>query len=346
MKKLRSLILLLLCALSLTACVGEGCALPRRRDLLFLKKHPIAPFDTAQTGRMANTMNGNRCLAVGDRLYTLELGDDQRSCLMAYRLEGGRVSRPLLLAENCAPRWLCEHEGVLYYVNDSNGGCIEKLDTGSLERQVLVALPCSYLQIKDERLYYRGERGWLCSVSLSGEERQVVMDKSCCYPYFLGDLLIYQSESEGEILKLRYSGEGKVREIALTEAPAYAPTVIGDRLYYTSRGQVYSMGLDGLEAARCESPAATAAAEYITEGGQWYARGITEGYGISQWRCPLPDGSAEELKGSGYIYCDFLSEELRVDSHYFADSRLRGFVISGPEGELCEYLYGRISNLD
>lgn len=343
MKKLGCLVLVIMTLLSLTACSGEVCALPRRLDAFYLYRNPIAAFSHEQSGQMMNVMGANRVLVTEDVLYTLELDEDSRPVLASYKLEGERLSDFQVLRESCVPKWLTEHEGVLYYVNEENGDTLECVELENLEWKLLVEEPCSYLQIKDGKLYYRNAEHFFCSATLDGKNVETVLNKSCCYPFFVGDALIYQSESEGDILKLRFANGAK--EIALTEMAAYAPVVIEDRIFFTCDGWVQSMRLDGMAPALCSSDIVNGAAEYFYDGGLWYARAVSIGYGVQQWRCVLPEGHAEDYPYSGYSYCDFTGGGFRVDADYFADGRLRAFILYAPQGGRAEYLYGKITNL-
>ena len=343
MKKLGCLILLVIVLLSLTACGGEICALPNKLDALYLYRNPIETFSQEQSGQMANVMGGNRVYITEDALYTLELDENSAPVLASYKLEAQRLSDYEVLRVNCAPRWIREHEGILYYINGENGDALECIELEGLEHQVLVDGPCSYLQVEGGKLYFRNAEHIFCSAELNGQNITGVLDEPCCYPYIFGDRLIYQSESEGEILKLRFLNGAKV--IDLTQMAAYAPVIINDRIFYTCDGWVQSMRLDGMSPARCSSDYVSAAAEYIFEGGAWYARAVSTGYGVQQWRCALPEGMAEDYPYSGYSYCDFLGFGFRVDADYFADGRLRAFMVYTPQGGGAEYLYGKITNL-
>lgn len=344
MKKLFLLLMTLLCSLGLASCAGETVALPKAADLLFMRRHPIAPFSAEESGRMQSFMSENRALVSGDAVYTLELDEQHEPVLARYRLSGGRLSDFRVLTINCVPKWLTEHEGALYFVNELNGNRIERLEPDSGSYEILTDYACSYLQIVDGRLYFCDEEGFFCTSAMDGSDKRVIIDKPCCYPYLLGEAVLFQSESEGEILKLRYSIDGEPREIALTENRAYAPVVIGERLYYTMDAQIHSMGLDGLRPEILECPTVSSAAEFFREGEIWYARAITEGYGISQWRCPLEGGVVEENGYMGYLYCDFTDGKRRIDADYFSDGRLRAFLLTGTGGGRNEYLYGEVTN--
>ena len=345
MKKLFLLLMTLLCSLGLASCAAESIALPKMTDVLLLRRYPIAPLDAEQSGRMQSIMSANRAYVGEDMLCTLELDAEHQPVLAGYSIENKSLSEFRVLVRSCVPKWLTEHEGSLYYVNELNGRRIERLEAGASEPQVLTDYACSYLQIKDGRLWFCDDVGYFCSAAMDGSDKQVVIDKSCCYVCFLGDAIIFQSESEGEILKLRLSTDGRGREIALTKKAAYAPLVIEDRLYYTMDGQLHSMGLDGLHPAVTESPRISGAAEFIIEGGRWYARAITEDYGITQWRCPIEGGAAEENGYKGYLYCDYADAQWRVDADYFSDGRLHSFILTGPKGARSEYLYGEVTNI-
>ena len=345
MKKLVLLLMTLLCSLCLCSCAAESVALPKMTDVLFLRRNPVAQADAEESGRMQSIMSANRALVTEDALYTLELDGEHQPVLASYKLENRQLSDFRVLVRNCVPQWLTEHEGSIYYINELNGRRIERLDEGAAEPQWLTDYACSYLQIKDGRLYFCDEAGYFCTTAADGSDKRVIIDKPCCYVCFIGDVLLFQSESEGEILKLRFSTDGKTREIALTERPAYAPLMIEDRLYYTMDGQLHSMGLDGLHPETADSPRISGAAEFILEGGGWHARAISEDYGISQWTLLLEGGTAEDIGYKGYLYCDYADAQWRVDADYYSDGRLRSFILSGPKGSRSEYLYGEVTNI-
>lgn len=345
MKKLFLLLITLISCLGLASCAAESVALPKMTDLIFLRRHPIAPFSAEESGRMQSVMSANRARVSGETLYTLELDDAHQPVLVSYSIGKQGLSDFRVLAGNCVPKWLTEHDGYLYYINELNGGRIERLKPGDAEPRQLTDYACSYLQIKDGRLYFCDEAGYFCTAAADGSDKRVIIDKPCCYVYQLGEVIIFQSESEGEILKLRFSTDGKAREVALTERAAYAPLIIGERLYYTMDGQIHSMNLDGLGPETMDSPRVSGAAEYVLEGSGWYVRAISEDYGITQWRCPVEGGPAEENGYKGYLYCDFADAQWWVDADYFSDGRLRSFILNGPKGSRSEYLYGEVTNI-
>lgn len=343
MKKLFCLLMTLLCSLGLASCTGESVALPKMTDLLLLRRHPITAFSTAESARMQTHMSANRVLATEEALYTLELDRDQEPVLASYKLENGQLSQYRRLSRDCVAKWLVEHEGSLYYVNELNAQRIERIELATGKKTVLTDYPCSYLQIKEGQLWFCDGAGYFCKAELDGSGKTAVIGKSCCYTYVMDDSVLFQSESEGEILKLFIIEEGK--EIALTERTAYAPVIIGERLYYSMDGQIHSMGIDGMGTAVLESPKVSGAAEYILEDGAWYARAITEGYGLNQWCCPIEGGQSEDKGYKGYLYCDYADGFYRVDADYFSDARLRSFILTGSDGSRSEYLYGQATNI-
>lgn len=345
MKKLGCLILVIAALLTLTACGEELCALPDWWDALYLRRNPLPAVNREESGQMINVMGANRALVTEDALYTLELDEDSSPLLASYRLEGRQLSDFRILRDGCVPKWLTEHEGSLYYINGENGDAIECLELESMEHKVLTEGPCAYLQIRGGKLYFIDGQSRLCSMAADGSKMVTLLNERCCYPYIMGDVLIYQSEDEGETLKLRFGLGESAKEISLTEEAAYAPVIINDRLFYTSGGWIKSMRLDGMAPSLYSSDMVNGAAEYIFENGSWYARAVSTGYGVQQWRCALPEGQAENYPYSGYSYCDFTGGGYRVDADYFADGRLRAFILYTPEGSRAEYLYGEITNL-
>ena len=158
---------------------------------------------------MHNCMHANRVFLAEDTLYTLELASDQTPVLACYRLTEGRLSAFRELVRPCVPQWICTLNGKLYYVNTYRGQRLEELDPVSGALRILYEGDCSYLQVRENSLYFRNQEALFCRLDPVSGQVQPLMDEPCCYPYFLGDALLYQSEREGEILKLRFEREGK-----------------------------------------------------------------------------------------------------------------------------------------
>lgn len=342
MRKFFSLLLILVLLFLLPACSeGRVCALPNEEDARLLAKRPIETPSAEESMEMARYMSANRVFVSGDAIYTLDFDENFQPVLASYRRQGDGLSDFCILVRDCVPEWLCLYENCLYYVNLFANGYIEACELSTGLRSVLVESPSSYLSVRDGRLYYCDERGYFCSAGLDGRDERVILNKSCCYPWFLGEALIYQDENDGERLHLYWPADST--DIVLSPERAYAPLVLGEKLIYSVEGAIRAMNIDGYDPEGYLTPALTGAAELIYEHGVWKLRGLSDGYGIEQWCLELTGGSVENCDPGLYRWCDFIDSNYRVDAVYFPDGRLRDFELIGADGSITRYLSGKIT---
>lgn len=336
-KNLLCLILPVLCLVWLCGCGKSGNAVvPDKEDLKLLEARTPQAFSPEETERMIRFMSANRAFLSGGRLYCLGFDEAYLPLLVSYRLEDNTLSDWTSLAENCVPEYLCMADERLYYINAQAGNSIESIAPDGSDRQVLHEGPCSFLQIYEDALYYCTENGLLCRAGLDGSGEAPVLDKSCFYPYLTDGMLIYQ-EAGNKHLRLHWLEDGT--DIELTGHAAYAPVVIGERIYYTGQDGLMSMSLDGMDGDALPVPSLQGAVEFCLQGDGFLARGVTDENGLRQWSLALEslaDG-LEYAQERGYLRCDYAGDGYRIDAAYNSDGRLRCFTLTAPDGSAIEY---------
>lgn len=332
----RTLLPLCLCAaLLLTGCGAEAETSPpepERSRTVTLVEEPLAlpQFEGEESARMACYMAANRALVDGETLYTLDFDALFRPVLARYQLSETGLSGYEILAEDCAASYLCLYQDALYYLSE---GRIERLNLSDGEREVLVEGPCLSLQLADGMLYYRDAQGSFCRIRPDGSSQTVLLRQPCDYAYVLGELLLYQSETDG--LRLHLRELDGTRDELLSEEPAYAPLLLGPWLYYSSVGSLVRMDAATRETRSFDLPPLRGEAEFFCSPEDWVARiGLDDG-GVGQALLTLGEEARLSLCGyQGYRLCDFVSETLRVDAMYEADGRLRCFALCAYGREL------------
>lgn len=343
MRKIFSLIVIFALIFAFSGCSdGRVCALPDEKDARILAKRPVAAPEVAESMEMARYMCANRVFVTADTVYTLDFDENYQPILASYERRGMELSQPKTLVNDCAPEWLCLYEGRLYYVNSFANGYIECFDPATGLRAVVVDKPSAYLSVREGRLYYCNERGFFCTAGLDGNGEQVIIGKSCCYPWFLGEAVIYQDENDGERLHLFWPSDGT--DIKLSAEAAYAPVLLGEKLIYSAEGSIRAMNIDGYDPEEYITPPLCGAAELIYESGVWKMRGLSDDYGIEQWQTGLLGEMVEKCEEGLYRWCDYIDENVRVDAVYFTDGRLRDFELVGADGSIQRYISGKIVN--
>lgn len=336
MKKLFIIICLILCISLLCAC-GKSDA-PEHTEPPLPPELVLEPMDDSASIAMANFSLANRALVKDEILYCFEFDSAYNSVLASYSLHGGTLSDFVILAENCSPEYLSEHGGRLYYINTAQGNIIESIALDGQDRQILREAHSSFLQISGSKLFYCNEESALCSADLDGGNEFVLLAEPCYYPYVIGELLIYQSDSRGEKLYLRSLSSGT--EMQLTRHASYLPLVVGSRLFYSSQNGIHSLDLDGQDDVLHAFPAFSSA-EFFYHKGAFYLRGVSQGDIISQWCAELSDEeNANPQSHTGYRLCDYTSRDYRIDTQYNLDGRIRYFVLTNAEGEELYYIAG------
>ena len=286
---------------------------------------------------MMNFMNVNRALVLDERLYCLDFGNDWQPVLAEYALYETGPERLGILADDCVPEYLAQQGGRLYYINPLNGDAIESICLDGSGRQVLNPGPCSFLRLIGDHIYYCDAAGRFCRAEGDGSGEFVLLDESCAFPYLIGEKLLYQAEDGS--LRLRNLDSGQDAE--LTEGPAGASVIYGDRLFCPVPGRLISMGLDGRD--RLDHPLPEAAgAELLIENGELAVRGVSDENGPRQWAIQAGDAEKrpEYAPYAGWRFCDYIDENLRLDAAYNPDGRLSRFVLSGGGTEF-EFIAGK-----
>lgn len=331
-----------LCVFTLCACgKADRSALPNPEELKTLEGRELSALDADGTQRMMNLMCENRALIRAGTLYCFDFDADWQPVLAAYTLADGTLSDYRTLVSGCLPECLAWKDGRLYYINAAAGGAIESVAPDGSDRQTLTASSCSFLQLSGDGLYYCRADGRFCRAAADGGGETVLIDDECCYPYYLGDAVLYQSGSGGERLRLRWTADGA--EIDLSSGAAYAPVIIGDRLYYTGADGLHSLGLDGLDGESAAVAGIRGAAEFILTDDGFTARGAAEQNGLRQWSAAADGGGLEYAGARGYRLCCYLGGGQRVDTDYYSNGRIRCFILTHADGSETEYIAGRIT---
>lgn len=338
MKKFLPYLLLgMLCLMWLCACgKSENAVVPDEAELKLLEARSPKAFSREETERMIRFMSANRAFLSDGRLYTLGFDENYLPLLVSYGYEDNALSDRAVLAGDCVPEYLCMADGRLYYINAQAGYALESIALDGSDRQVLREGPCSFLQLYEGGLYYCNEDGAFLRAGLDGSGETVILEKSCFYPYLADGMLLYQ-DGESEHLRLRWLDDGT--DIELTGHAVYAPVVFGERIYYTGRDGLMSMGLDGMDGDALPVPSLQGALEFYLSGDGLMARGVTDEDGLRQWTLAL-DGTAdspEYAQERGYLRCDYAGDGYRIDTVYNADGRLRCFLLTAPDGSTIEY---------
>ena len=330
---------LLLCvALLLGGCGrGETSAAEPPAVVTVIEEETLLPaISEAESAAMANFMAVNRALVSGDRLYTLDFDASMQPVLACCRITETGLTDWTTLAENCVPEYLCQQDNALYYLN---AGQLERLELANGTREVLAAGPFRSLQLWAGGLYVRDDAGGLLRLTASGSVAERLLDGPCDYAYILEEWILYQSEADGNSLRLRRLGSGEDHRIAA--GPAYAPVCLNGLLYFSGDGCFRRLDMTEGEPRSFDLPELRGAAELFSTAEGWCARVALAGGGTEQAFLTLGKTVSYQPCGyQGYRLCDFVSEDLRVDAVYEADGRLRCFALCGQTGEL-RYFSGR-----
>ena len=335
---------------SLCGCSDSGA---KQEDLLDRKVTVIesvekisANFDKAQSLHMASVMGGNRALIADGKLWCFDYDGDYSPVLACYELTDGVPGNFSILAEDCVPACIALAGDRLYYINQNGSSSIESIRTDGSDRQVLMDEPCSFLQLEGGKMYFCDAAGRFCSSSADGSGKTVLIEDICCYTYYFGGWVLYQSGNDGESLHLLCLDDGK--DLKLSSTVSYAPMIIENTLYYTQKttegSRICSLTLDeGL--TQVYSPLIQGAAEFVDGAGQgWTVRAMPADERLGQSSIPPAelDGGVWRQGGySGYRLCDWAGEQ-RVDAFYENGGRLRSFVFVDENGNETEYIAGEV----
>ena len=295
----------------------------------------IAPLSREESRAMAMVLNANRALVTEDALYCYDFDVDWAPVLARYRLEDGGLDEFTVLAEGCIPEYLCESEGWLYYI-DRRSGALERVSAEGGERHTLHLGPCRWLCLKEGLLYFCDGRGRFLSLDPRTRVVTQLLAGPCAFAYPLEGGVLWREQGSGDI-RFTDGETGGVRTLC-PDAPSN-PLLLEDRLWYRSGSRVYNMDLEGEHARNYELPETDGAVELLPVDGEMYLRGIRETDGPVQWEGD-PEGPFEYLP-RGYRICDWLGEELRVDTVYEPDGRIRCYELRDGEGHELSFLAGK-----
>lgn len=345
---MRKFILLLLILLLLSGCAANVPeAAPAPTEALS-DAEPTATvsvlvpqgYSSADTAAMSAYMSANRCLIAGQRLYGLEYDAELRPVLGSYLLRGGQPSSFRILCEDCVPEYLAQEGKYLYFLN---GGRLQRLTLKGHALETLLEGPVQSLQIFDGALYYTDGEGRYCRAALDGTRSETLIDEPCGYAWAMPEGVLYQSEREGNCLRLRL-WDGADRR--LTAAASYAPLRIGNTVWYSQRDSegsvIASVELTDGTVTRYETQALRGKAELIPVGEEWLLRVFLAGDGWKQQLLRPGETEGEACAYSGYRLCDFIGEGCRVDAAYDPDGRLRCFVLVDETGGEIRFFGGKI----
>lgn len=340
--KARLILALLLAALLLSACGAEQSGQPAP-DEQSPSPSPRAelrlpdPLSLEESRAMAMVINANRVLPGGEALYCYDFDEDWQPVLARYRWKDGELSDFSVLAEGCVPEYLCRAGGKLYYI-DRNSGALERVsEWGGGKREVLHKGPCSWLCLREGLLYFCDKEGRYLSLDPKTREETELLAGPCAFAYPLEGAILWQDAAERGIF-LTDTENQITRQLSL--GPAGAPLLVGDRLWFYSRGAVHSLGLDGSDPQVYRVPETDGAVELLPEEDGVFLRGIRETKGTAQWS-GMSHGPFKYLS-RGYQICDWLGEDLRVDTVYEPDGRIRCYLLRDGEGRELRFLAGQL----
>ena len=338
--KARSILpVLLLAALLLTGCgagqSGGSAPEPSPGPTPAELRLP-EPLGEEESRAMAMVLNANRVLLGDEVLFCYDFDEDWKPVLARYRWKDGELSGYAVVAEGCVPEYLCRTGGKLYYI-DRGSGALERVSEWGGKREVLHKGPCSWLCLREGLLYFCDKQGRYLSMDPKTREETELLAGPCAFAYPLEGAILWQDAAERGIF-LTDTENQITRQLSL--GPTGAPLLVGDRLWFYSRGAVHSLGLDGSDPQVCRVPETDGAVELLPEEDGVFLRGIRETKGTAQWS-GMSHGPYKYLS-RGYRICDWLGEDLRVDTVYEPDGRIRCYLLRDGEGRELSFLAGQL----
>ena len=334
------LILAVLLALLLCACGKEQTepaepaptgAAPTEPPLPEARR--IDPLSDEESRAMAMVLNANRVLPGEGELFCYDFDEDWSPVLARYRWEDGRLEDFTVLAKGVVPEYLCRDGDWLYYID--RGGALERVPAEGGDRQILREGPCRWLCLRDGLLYFCDGEGRFLSRDPENGRETILLEGPCAFAYPLEGGWLWQDGSGS--IRFTDKENGAVRE--LRHGPASAPLLLGDRLWVRSGASLCSVNLEGGDAKVYPLPDTEGPVELLPQEDGLFLRGIQEPYGPIQWMGG-PEGPFDQ-RDRGYLICDWLGDELRVDTVYEPDGRIRWYLLQDSRGiEIC-FLAGR-----
>ncbi len=329
---------LLLAALLLSACGAEQAGEPAAGEV---SPRPTpaelqlpAPLSREESRAMAMVLNANRVLPGDGAIFCYDFDENWQPVLARYRWKNGKLSGFTVLAEGCVPEYLCRTGGKLYYI-DRGSGALERVPERGGKREVLNAGPCRWLCLKEGLLYFCDGAGRFLSLDPKSLEETELLAGPCAFAYPLEGAILWQDEAERGIFLT-----DTVNQVTsqLSRGPTGAPLLVEDRLWFYCAGAVHSLGLDGGDPKFYKLPRTEGAVEILPERGGLLLRGIREADGPVQWY-GRPGGPFQTLS-RGYRICDWLGEDLRVETVYEPDGRILRYELRDGEGHELSFLAG------
>lgn len=345
MKNFKPLFLAL--CLSLSAALSGCVELPpppgteTTPKLQKIENAVIPELSESESLAMQSYMSGGRAIVSGQRLYCMDFDENNKPALCSYDISTSNPSDFKVLVANCVPEFLNLYSDRIYFVNQNTGGNIESVNLEGGDWQTVKEGPCDFLRIHEDKMYYCDSAMRLCVSSPVGMGEEIIMTEAGFYPYIIGDKLIYQL-SRNEHLYLRDLSTGV--ETELTEQPAYAPVIIGDRLYCTVEGGVLSMGADGLTPLKYELGEIQGIAEYSLRDGKIHVRGVSGGKEIRDWsfETEKPKESFSYNVTGSYSLCDYIDENYAVYTNYEPGGRIKSLSLVSQNGRESQFYSGKI----
>ena len=201
------------------------------------------PFSDADTTAMSNFMLQGRYWFDGTFLYGLAF--DKNDILPNLVRMEVSFSDAVPQPGTCEPLdrhvnavFLTPVENWLYYIRhdrSTNSVSLARLDLTILEHEILISdhSELSYLQLRNNRLYFTAENHHFFSSDLTGNDLHPILEKEVYYPYFLDDdRLLYQDSADGETFHLYHISDGT--DVQITNTPSFHPILSGSSLYFLS----------------------------------------------------------------------------------------------------------------
>lgn len=345
MKKIiTNIMILCMCMTAALSACAELPPTPDTEDKAPLHKIENAVLPRLSVGeslRMQSYMSGGRALILGQRLYCMDFDQNQNPALCSYDITSSKPSDFKILLSDCIPEFICSYSDRIYFINKNSGGNIESVNLEGGDRQTVKEGPCDFLSIHGDKMYYCDSSMVFCASSLLGVGEEIVITEPCFYPYIIGDKLIYQL-FRNEHLYLKNLSTGI--ETELTDLPAYAPVLVGDRLYCTVEGGVLSMDTDGFNPIKYEIGKIQGIAEFSVRQGKIYVRGVSGGKEIREWNFETenPKESFEYKITGSYSLCEYIDENYAVFSNYEPGGRIKSFTITDQNGRESQFYSGKI----
>lgn len=225
----------------------------------------ILSFTEDETRAMSNFMLRNRFLISGGTLWGTDFSYKEvdgwsycepKICAMPFTFgsSGAAFEDISVIAEGVDTEFLVQSGEYIYCLLTAlNSGetSVARIYMPTHGFEIIYSSPCSTLQLYKDRLYVLDGSNHLISMDLNGGNiTQIVSDRSIFYPYVIADdWLLFQDDSAGESLKLRYLPTGY--EVTVSEGRVYEYVINGSVLYYSKvedtqsmKGRLYSVNLN------------------------------------------------------------------------------------------------------